>query len=68
MSGDHEIVVLDHEVVYRGGRQIQFERPPIHAIVERNVDAVLGSRVEQSALLRVFPDGTYETAIGNPAG
>src|SRR5580693_9974978 len=57
MRGYHKVVFLDDEVVYRGGRQVQFERPPVRAAIERNVNAVFGSSIEQSALLRVFADG-----------
>ena len=68
VRGDYEIVVLNDEVVHRRGRQIQFERTPVGAVVERNVDAALGARVEQSALLWIFADGAHETAFGNSVG
>src|SRR5271155_1551249 len=64
VCGDDEIVVLHYEIVHWSRRQIQFERPPIGAVVERNVNAILRARVKQSALLRVFADRSHETAIG----
>src|SRR5437879_4081798 len=68
VRGDYEIVVLNDEVVYGRGRQIQFERTPVPSIIEGNIDAVFGSRIEQSALLWIFADGAHETAFGNSVG
>ncbi len=68
MRGDYKIVVLDHEVVHRHGRQVQFQRPPVRTVVEGHIYAVLGSRIEQAALLRIFADGAHERTIGNAVG
>ena len=68
VGGDDEIVVLDDEIVDRGGGQIQFERAPVCAVVEGNIDAGFGSGVEQAALLGIFANGANEGAIGNAVG
>ena len=68
MRGDYKVVAFDHEIVYRGSRQIQFQRPPVRPIVEGNVDAVFGASIEQSALFGIFADGAHETAVGNSVG
>src|ERR1700688_652691 len=51
---NNQIIIFDYEVVNRRSRQIQFERPPIRSVIERNVDSALGSRIEQSAFLRIL--------------
>src|SRR5271165_301486 len=65
MRRNYEIVVFDDKIVHWSGWQVQFKRPPLGAVVEGNVDPVLGSRIEKSTLLRVFTNGTNETALRN---
>ncbi len=50
---NHEIVAVHREVADRGDGQIELQRLPEGAIVERNVDAALGAGVEQP---RATPD------------
>ena len=65
MRSHDEIVVLDHQIVHRRGRQIQLERPPLRSIIERNIDSIFRARVKQSAFLRIFPHGANKRAVRN---
>src|SRR3984957_1005985 len=56
-----EVVVLDDEVVHRGGRQIELQRLPVGAIVRRVEDAQFGARIQQSLANRVF---AYRVHVG----
>ena len=47
-----QVAVLNQQIVHRNDRQVQSQRLPVTAVVERNVDAGLGARVEQPATLR----------------
>src|SRR5579862_6575840 len=68
MGSHDKIVALNYQVVHRGSWQIQFERPPIAAVVERNVNAILRTCVKKSVLLRIFADCPHKTAVGNAIG
>ena len=50
---DHQIVVVDVEIAHRRVRKIQLQRLPHVAVVERNRDGALASRVEQTRHLRI---------------
>ena len=45
---DHQVVVLDDEVADRRRRHVQPQRLPVVAVVERDVDRLLGAGEEQA--------------------
>src|SRR5439155_8905925 len=45
VRGQHEIIVFHYQIMYGSGRQVQLQRTPVCAVVERNVNASLGSGV-----------------------
>ncbi len=65
VSRDDQIVVLDDQVVDRRHRQVQLQRLPLAAVVERDVDALLGSGEEQSRALGIDADGMNIVIRGN---
>ncbi len=67
MRRDHEIVVFDHQIVNRRLRQVQLQRLPMRAVIERNENAKLGARVKQAAFLRIFAHCVHVGAIRNSA-
>ncbi len=65
MRGDHHIVALNHDIGNLHVRQIEREGLPMGAIVERNVDAVLGAGEQQALAHRIFAHGVHEIVFGN---
>ena len=63
-AGD-QIAILDHQIVKRRHRQIELEAIPVRAVVERNVEAGLGSGEEQTRLGGVGPDDAGEVVVGD---
>ena len=61
MGRDHDVVSVDHQIAHRGRRQVQPQRRPRVAVVERNPHAALGPRVKQPAALRV---GAHDVGRG----
>ena len=61
VGGDDQIVevLLHHHVVDRGVGQVVLKGQPVPAVVERNVDGVLGAQVEQPLPHRVFVDPVH---------
>ena len=55
---DHEVVevLLHHDARHRRVRQVVLQRLPQLAVIERDVDRVLGADVEHAATLRVLVD------------
>ena len=68
MRGNNQIIVLDHQVVDRSGRQVQLEWLPVRAIIPGNVDSRFGSGIEQTLLPRIFADRVHVSAVGNAVG
>src|SRR5579859_929149 len=68
MRGSDKVAVLHYKVVNRHDGQVQLERLPVRAIIERDVYARLGSRVEQAAPRGVFADRTGEVVLGDASG
>ena len=70
VGGNHQIVevLLDRDVVDRRMRQVALERLPQLAIIERDVERVLGAQVEEPAPNRIFldPVGIAERRLRNP--
>ena len=66
VRADDEVVVLDLDAVHRRDRQLQLQRLPGAAIVERDVDAGLGAEEQQPLALRVFANGARRSR--RPAG
>ena len=52
----HEIVVRDLDIGDRRVRQIQLEGLPVRAVIERNVHAEFGARVEQAGAIGILAD------------
>ena len=59
---DDQIVVLDRQVAHRRRRQVQLQRLPVVAVVERHEDGELGAREQQSAARRILFDRLHVDA------
>ena len=68
VGAQHQVVVLDDQVVHGDRRQVELERLPGLALVGREDDAALGSGVEHPLLLRIFPDDVERDVLGKRAG
>ena len=66
MRRHHQIVILYDQIVNRRHRQIQLQWLPMRAVIERNEDAELCSRVEQTFAFRIFAHRVDIGAIGIP--
>ena len=64
MRADDEVVVVDLEVTNGRHRQVELQRLPRVAVVDRDERAALGAAHEQAATLRVFLDGVDVNAGG----
>ena len=60
---DERVIVNDHVVDRRDG-EIELERLPVCAVVERNIDAGFGAGVEQAFALGIFADGVDVNIVG----
>ena len=65
MGCNNEIVLLDHQIVDGRDRQIQLERLPVCAVIERNKHAQLGAGVKQAGFFRIFAHGVHISAVRN---
>src|SRR5262249_19692655 len=68
MGADDQIVVLDDEVVNSDGGQIQLELLPGGAVVGRNLQSQLGTRVEQAFVFWIFAHGMQGLILGKLGG
>src|SRR4030095_12353062 len=59
----NKVVILYHQVVNWRCRQIQLQRLPMPAVIERHVNTEFRSRIEQSAPLWVFAHRAYVGAV-----
>src|SRR5439155_3001530 len=57
VSADDEIAVVHDQVTHRRGRQVEAQRLPVAAVVERDVRATLGPRIQQPTPRGVLSDG-----------
>ena len=57
-----EIVILNDEIAHRGRRQIQPQRLPVCAVIERDIHALFRSREKQPFALGIFADGVHRLA------
>ncbi len=63
---DDQIVAVDLEVAHRRHRQVQLQRLPVVAVVERHERRALGAGEQQPAPHRIFLDDVHVAAA--PAG
>ena len=63
MRGDDQVVAMDHQVAHGDRREVELERLPVVPVVEGDVHAEFGGRVQQAASGRILPDGVDEVAI-----
>src|SRR5260370_6369284 len=68
VRGDHEVVAMHHEVADRSGGQVELQRLPGIAIMERDVDAHFRAGVEQAFARGILADAVEEAAFGNAGG
>ena len=60
MRGHEEIVALNNKIAHRSCRQIQSQRFPVRAVVERNINAFFGSGEEETFAFRIFANCIYD--------
>ena len=65
MSCHHQIVIFHYEVVNGRDGEVQLERLPVRAVIERNENAELCARVKQPSFLRIFADRVHVRSIRN---
>ena len=65
MRSDNQVVVFNGEIVNGRDGQIQLERLPMCAVVERNKHAGFGAGVEKTFAFGVFANGADVRALGN---
>ena len=63
----HQIVVFHYQIVNWGDGQIQLQRLPVRAVIERNEDSEICSCVEQTFTLGILAHRVHVRAIGNSA-
>ena len=68
MRGNHQIIVLYHQVVNRADRQIELQGLPMVAIIERDIDPQFRSGKQQPFADRVFADHPDIRSLGNAIG
>ena len=66
MRPDDQVVVLDDEVADRRGRQVQPQRLPVVAVVERDIHRALGAGEQQALALRIFATTFTVSPSGMP--
>jgi hypothetical protein len=64
MGRHDEIVVLDDQIPHRTRRQIQSQRFPVGAVVERHINAFFRSGEEQTFAFRIFANCVYDLPGG----
>ena len=67
VRGQNKLVVFHHQVVNRRSRQVELQRAPVCAVIERNEHTSLGAGIKQPAFLGVFADCTYKRVLWNAA-
>ena len=65
MRRHHQVIVFHEQVMNRRSRQIQLQRLPVRARIERNENAQLSAGIKQSGLFRVLAHGMHECAVRN---
>jgi len=65
MSGDHEVIIVDHQVTHGTVGQVQLQGLPLVTIVKRNKDAGFRARIEQALSHRVLTHGVDEAPFRN---
>ena len=65
VGGDHHVVAFDHDIGDLRIGQIEREGLPLRAIVEGNVDAVLGAGEQQALAAGIFAHGVHEIVFGD---
>src|SRR5579864_2564181 len=68
MSPHNYVVAVDDEVAHGSGRQVELQRLPLVAIIERDVNRALGSGEEQAFTFAIFPDRVSRLVIGQTVG
>ena len=64
VGADDEIVVVNREIAHGGVRQIELQRLPMVAVVERNPNGIFGSGEQQSFADGIFADGVDGAEVG----
>ena len=67
VRGDDQVVVPLVEITDRGHRQVELQRLPVVAVVERDVDAELGAGEEQPRADLVLANRVHVGAVRDPA-
>ena len=62
MGRDYQIVAMNDKIAHRSHGEIELERLPLFAIVERNEYADLGAGEKQALAFRIFANGVDDSA------
>ena len=62
VGAGHQVVAVNHQVAIRRGGEIELQRLPVVAVVERDVHPALRAREQQPRLFRVAPNHPGEAA------
>src|SRR5258708_7743881 len=68
VRGHYEIIAMNGEIANGGDRQIELQRLPALAIIERNVSSEFGSGEEQPLAFGIFANRAQECGSGYAAG
>ncbi len=68
MSGNHQIVAVDDEIVDRSRRQVELQRLPVCAVVKRSPRARFRAGIEEAFALGIFAHSMNVGAVGKASG
>ena len=68
MSADDQIVFVNPQIAHRGVRQIQLQRLPVIAVIERHPYGVLRACEQQPFAHRIFTHRVHGAEVGQARG
>ncbi len=66
MRRNHQVVAVNRQIPHRSVRQVQLQRLPVVAIIERHINGCLRSREQQPFPQRIFSHYVDRSVIGQP--
>src|SRR2546429_8400310 len=65
VRGNNQIISMNRQVAHGGVREVEFERLPVIAVVEGNVDGPFRARKQQSLSPGIFAYDVARASVGN---